>query len=155
MGVIGWYYLHENGQLIYKPELGDTVADLCESNLVQTFWPVDPADRASAWRLLVEALALGADTERVRALAVKWGCTDEDAQRYAERVGAVLSKDGDVWRATRTDFVCLQGPLVGSGPSALEALAALCKGLGYKGGKMWGVTFSDLLHDPRRGVPVS
>lgn len=145
MGVVGWYYLHENGELIYKPETGGTVADLRESDLVRMMWPVDPADRVGAWCLLVEALALGASKERVSALAGKWGCTDQDASEYAKRVGARLYMDGDAWCATRVDFQDLQASPAGFGSTAIEALAALCKALGYEGGKLWGATFQDLL----------
>jgi len=54
----GWYYLHTNGELIFKRELdGNTAADISESPFARAMWPVDPSNRENAWTLLVEALA--------------------------------------------------------------------------------------------------
>ena len=60
MAVIGYYYLHENGDLIYKPG-PDAVVDIRDSDLARGIWPLDQADRAGAWRIVVEAGAAGAD----------------------------------------------------------------------------------------------
>jgi hypothetical protein len=141
----GWYYLHENGDLIYKPEHGGTAADIRDSDFARGLWPMDPTDRAGAWRILVEGLAAGANAQRVKALADKWGCDDEDGMIYADRVGALIQKDGSQWMASRKDFVNVQESVVGFGASVYEALAELAKGLGYRPSKMWGATFPDLL----------
>jgi len=141
----GYYYLHENGQLIFKRDLGDTAADLEESDLVKAFWPINTGDRQSAWDLLVELLASGVNRERIHELSQKWGCNDNDAPTYAERVGAKLFKDGDFWCATRKDFIDLQQSPAGFGDTALEALGKLCKALGFKPHKIWGNRFTDLL----------
>jgi hypothetical protein len=146
--IAGWYYLHENGSLLYKRELGDTAADIRESSFARALWPVDVEDRESAWTILVEALALGASKVRVFELAAKWKCNDEDAALYAERVGARLFRDGDQWCATRRDFANLQESPAAFGDTALDALAALAKGLGLKPTKMWGAHFRDLLAPP-------
>jgi hypothetical protein len=141
----GWYYLHVNGQLLYKRELGGTVADLRDSYLVRAVWPVDPTDRAGCWRILVEAWAADANRERVTELAQKWGCDDIDAHEYASRIGAKLVLDGSNWCATKQDFVDLQTSPAGFGATCLEALANLAKALGYKPHKLWGAEFSHLL----------
>jgi len=141
----GYYYLHQNGDLIFKRELGDTVADLRESDFVRAFWPVDPEDREGAWRIVVEATALGARPDRVAGLAAQWGCNDQDACAYANRVGTRLRRDGDQWCATRRDFQNLQESPAGFGPSGLEAMANLAKQLGLKPSKMWGGSFRSLL----------
>jgi hypothetical protein len=141
----GWYYLHTNGELIFKRELGGTAADIRESDFARGLWPCDPEDREGAWRILVEALAAGANPTRVLELADKWRCDDEDAQVYAERVGVFLIRDGNQWCATRKDFINLQESKAGFGITCLAAMAALCKELGYKPSKIWGATFKDLL----------
>jgi hypothetical protein len=146
-GIIGWYYLHENGDLIYKRELGGTVADLRESSFVKGIWPFDPSDRAGAWNILVEGLASGARAERVRELAERWGCDDADAVHYADYVTATLYPDGAAICATPFWFTDLQESPAGFGDDALEALAELCKNLGYKPTKIWGTTFKKLLED--------
>lgn len=147
----GWYYLHINGSLIYKRELGDgTAADIRESDFARAMWPFDPSEREGAWRILVEALALGADRAQLMELASKWGCDDEDATHYAERVEVVLSQDGNQKCATRKDFVDLQESPAGFGDTYLDAMAELCKLLGFRSSKMWGAGFADLLASPAK-----
>lgn len=149
MSIEGWYYLHTNGELIFKREIdGNMAADIRESTFARALWPCDPSDRGCAWTLLVESLAAGAKKDRVLQLATKWGCDDEDAQEYAERVGIILEPDGNAWCAKRKDFICLQESPAGFGGTALEAMANLCSELGYKPMKLWGVGFSDLVSVP-------
>ena len=136
MSIIGWFYMHENGELIYKREIdGDTASDIRDSDFARGMWPVDPQDRATGWTLLIEGLAAGANHARVQELADRAGFNNEDAQEYAKRVGAKLTMDGDQWCATRQDFVDLQASPAGFGPTALEALASLAKALGYQIGR--------------------
>ena len=146
MALEGWYYLHINSSLIYKRELGGTAADIRESDFARSLWPFDPNDREGAWRIVIEAAALGADPERVKALAALWQCDDKDAVIYGQRVGCELFMDGDAWCATDRHFTNLQESPAGFGPTALEAMTELCKELGFKGGKMWNATFTDLLN---------
>ena len=148
MSIIGWYYLHTNGSLIYKRELGDTSADIRESDFARALWPMDPENREGAWNICVEALALGADAVRVKELADKWHCDDADAQVYADHLGIGLKMDGNQWHATQSGFVNIQESHNGFGDTPLEAMAELCKELGYTGGKMWNHTFKSLLSAP-------
>ena len=143
--ITGRYYLHTNGSLIYKREFDDTMADLRESDFVRHIWPMDTSDREGAWRICIEALALGASALRVKELAEKWQCNDEDASVYAERVGCRLERDGNQWHAFRSDFVNIQESPSGFGSTCLEAMAELCKALGFKASKMWGSSFFHLL----------
>lgn len=146
MSVTGYYYLHENGTLIHKVYLDDgQVADFRESNLVRMYWVIDPNDRMTAWNLLVEATALGAEPEGVDRLARKWGCNDADAEVYAGFIGCLLSRDGNMWCATRRDFLNLQESVAGFGATKLAAMADLCKNLGYRAQKTWGASFPALL----------
>lgn len=146
MSIQGWYYLHTNGSLIYKRELGGTAADIRESDFARGLWPFDPTDREGAWRIVVEALAAGADKKRIDELAALWHCNDADADNYAGRVGVNLFEDGNQWCATDMHFVNIQESPAGFGNTKLEAMSALCKDLGYRPSKMWGATFVDLLH---------
>lgn len=145
--ITGWYYLHTNGELIYKPDTIDgIVADIRDSDFARMLWPFDEADRAGAWRMLIEALALGANKERVTTLAHGWNCNDEDADNMAAHFGLVFGRDGNMWFAHRQDFVNLQESPAGFGATKLEAAAELCKALGYTASKMgWGSTFQQLL----------
>lgn len=143
--ITGFYYLHTNGDLIFKHNLPGTAADIRESDFAVMLWPADTENRECVWRILVEALACGADLDRVRELAAKWHCDNDDAQVYADRVGVLLCMDGDQWCATRKDFESLQLSPAGFGDTALEAMAVLCKELGYKPQKTWGATFANLL----------
>ena len=76
-----WYYLHTNGELIHKRT--DPGED--RSDFVRRVWPCDLTDRANAWTILTEALALGARTERIRELAEKWSCDSKDLVEFVRR----------------------------------------------------------------------
>lgn len=121
----GWYYLHTNGSLLFKrlePE--------ADSPFVRRVWRVDIRNRLNAWIIATEALALGANRERVMELAEKWGLTDEDAvDGFVGHSGGKfkLSRDGDQWCATFGDFVNIQESQCGFGKTCLEALAELAK----------------------------
>ena len=145
MSIQGWYYLHTNGDLIYKRDLDGTAADIRESDFARGLWPVDPEDRAGAWRIVVEAKAAGAKPERVADLAAKWGCNDEDGLIYAEHIGVKVGRDGNAWYATRGDFENLHDSPAGFGDTVLEALSELAKDLKFVPSKMWGATFHDLV----------
>lgn len=149
MNIIGWYYLHTNGDLIYKRELGGTAADIRESDFARAMWPLDPQDRETAWDIVIEASALGALPERIAKLSAQWQCDDEDADIYAQRRGVTLQMDGNQWCATGPGFTNLQESPAGFGDTKLQAMAELCKDLGYKGGKMWNATFKSLLSDKK------
>jgi len=141
----GWYYLHANGDLIFKREMGGTSTDIRESDFAVTLWPIDIENRRGAWDILVEAWAAGARKSRTQELADKWGCDDQDAEHYADIVGVNIFLDGNRWCATRKDFVNIQESPAGFGHNALEAMAELAKKLGYKPYKTIGQSFSDLL----------
>ncbi len=120
----GFYYLHTNGDLIWKRFRPED-----NSDFVKKIWAVDPTDRGSAWTIAIEALALGANKNRIDELAHKWGLTDKDAQEFAKRAKLKIFKDGNMWCVTFADFINLQESEAGFGSTALEALAELA-GLG-------------------------
>lgn len=129
MNGYGYYYLHTNGDLIFKrfePER--------DSPFVRRVWRVAIDDRGTAWLLLIEALALGANRVRIDELAQKWGVNDNDAPNFVKHATDSsgkkmfrLSKDGDRWCATFHDFVNLQELQVGFGDTCLEAFADLAR----------------------------
>lgn len=140
----GWYYLHVNGELIYKPH-DDAAMDIRDSDLARCMWPMDASDREGAWNILVEGLALGANPKRIAELADKWQCSDDDAEHYAKRLGIRIDLDGNMWCATGPNFTNLQESPAGFGETKLEAMAALAKDMKLPAGKMWRATFKDLL----------
>ena len=126
----GWYYLHTNGELIWKRARPEMEA----GGFVRKVWPCDPSNRGHAWLICIEALAMGASRTRVMALAERWGLTDDDAQRFMKNAtdkGGVqqfkLFRDGDRWCAAFHDFVHVQTRQTGFGSTALEAFAQLAK----------------------------
>lgn len=149
MSIVGWYYLHVSGYMVYKRDIGDgdTVVDIRESDFATGLWPVDPEDRAGAWRICVEGLAAGAGKERIMHLVEKWGCNEKDAPNYAQFLGVSLFMDGDQWCVTPPGFRNLQEDPAGFGPTPVEAFAELCKALGYWPSKMWGPTFKSLVEN--------
>jgi len=141
MSIQGWYYLHVSGDLIYKRDLPGTATDIRDSDFALGLWAMDTADRENAWQVCVEALAGGANPQRISELAAKWGCTD-----YAARVGIKVGLDGNMWMATAKDFTNLAESAAGFGATKLEAFAELAKALGYQPSKGSGATFRDLLN---------
>ena len=122
------YYLHENGDVIGKNPLPGVAADLMESSFVRHWWTIHTGYRADAWRLVVEAMALGARKERADEMAAKWGLTDDDGLVFGQHAGLRIFQDGNAWCATFSDFVNIQESQVGFGATVLEALVDLCKG---------------------------
>lgn len=138
----GWYYLHTNGDLIYKGAAYTSRADFHESSFVRAYWPFTPDDRENAWTILVEALAAGARPARVLELAETWGCDDGDGLVYASRVGVLVERVGSVrWQAGTG-----HAANIGEGTSVLEALTELALKLGYRPAKTWGASFPNLVH---------
>lgn len=85
----GYYYLHTNGDLIWKPEIVvDTDPQYFDSPFVKHVWrvPAD-SDRDVPWTLLLESLAMGANLDRVKELANKWGCDGKDLPTYMAAIG--------------------------------------------------------------------
>lgn len=142
----GYYYLHENKDLIYKPYDDGRIADFRESDLVRAFWPLNVADRAMAWQLLIEAAAAGAKESRINGLASLWQCDDKDAQIYAEKIGVMLQMDGNKFHATKLDYTNPMESPEGFGDTALWAMVDLCKALEFKPTKLnWHSNFHDLV----------
>ena len=80
-----YYYLHTDGDIIgRKPDAGRE-QDFRESSFVKFFWSIDTTNRKDAWILVVEALAMGAQINRIRELADKWGLTKEDLLEFIVR----------------------------------------------------------------------
>jgi hypothetical protein len=118
MSIAGYYYLHENGAVIYKRAAPGVVSDFENSTLVKCWWPVEPSDRRGAWRILIESCARGASPDAVARLAHNWLCDDDDAAEYARREGIELHDDAGEYVAT------LDG-CEGRGAHALTAFVAL------------------------------
>ena len=76
----GYYYLHTNGSLIFKPDSFDP-KDF-DSSFVKEWWRIDTQDRKTAWNVIIEGLALGAKLDDVKRLVKKWNCTKKDLPHY-------------------------------------------------------------------------
>ena len=88
---MSFYYLHTNGDLIWKkfePEY--------DSPFVKKIWPCDVTDRMNAWKIVLEALALKAQHERIRQLCIKWkmGWNDLKEMLFRVKKPSQLMKDG-------------------------------------------------------------
>ena len=144
------YYLHTNGELINKRN--HDACDYRDSDFVKMYWQFDPADRESAWALLVEALSIGANLTRIQELAELWNCDDEDALIYAGRLGIDFEVDGSMQCAHLEEyFTDIQSDPVGFGETRLEALADFCKALGFTPTKLhWHATFRQLVEALRQ-----
>lgn len=81
LGFDGYYYLHTNGEMIWKkfePER--------DSPFVVQVWPVDLTSRANGWTIVLEGIALGANVDAIKFLMKKWSCTLEDSFTMAYKM---------------------------------------------------------------------
>lgn len=126
--VDGYYYLHTNGDLIYKPAtVMDSDPSYFDSSFVKKVWPITLDERETAYTLLLDAEAMGARIERIHELKTKWNITEKDTQTFADRMGFLLSMDGKQWFARLPDFVNVQESPAGFGDTRWDALVELCK----------------------------
>jgi hypothetical protein len=116
--IAGYYYLHANGALIYRRATPGTIADFENSDLVKCWWPVEPADRRGAWRILIEAAARGATPDTIAQHAHLWHCDNPDAYRYAVREGIELREQDGEW-------IAAMNGAAGHGAHALAAFVGL------------------------------
>lgn len=83
----GYYYLHSNGDLIYKNSIViESDPQYFDSPFVKRYWEMNFSDRSHAWIVILESLALGADLKRVKELAGKWGLTYKDSLEMLKRM---------------------------------------------------------------------
>ena len=132
MSATGYYYLHEDGSLIYKPlAVVESDPSYFDSPFVRKVWVLDSDARESRWDIVVEALALGADRKRVDDLAESWKLTNGDAYEYANRrsFSLVETNEGPLcWHAIANDPSPNPSTIVrGTGATALDAIADLSK----------------------------
>ena len=91
--VTGWYYLHTNGDLIYKRMEARPEEE--PGGFVRKVWPMDPSNRLHAWRIAVEGLHLGARVERVKELMERWFLTVSDLPAYMSRERPITPERAD------------------------------------------------------------
>ena len=83
------YYLHVNGNLIGKnPAVVDSDPHYFDGPFVVRHWCIETKNRAEAWNMILEALALGgkATVGRVRELCTKWKLTKADSFEFFTRI---------------------------------------------------------------------
>lgn len=150
MGTIaGWYYLHTNGDLIYKNN-PDAIVDIRDSDFCRAAWSWD-GSRQTAWSILVESRALGASAERIHELVDTWGCNQEDALHYIEYLDLDKSVVDNKYEVRCRNATLDQHK--GVGYSWLEALSQLCINLGYVGGKLgWHASFEHLVTETNMDI---
>ena len=82
-----FFYLHTNGDLIGKNSVVvDTDPKYFDSPFVKKVWEVDLDKREDGWKLILEALAFGANISPVKELAKRWELTFEDSKELLKRV---------------------------------------------------------------------
>ncbi len=92
-----YYYLHTNGELIGKPPICvESEPSYFDSPFVKRVWEIDLEDRFDVWKLIIEALGLEANIERVKELVDKWKLTEKDLPNFICRLTQPnqLQKDG-------------------------------------------------------------
>ncbi len=79
-----FYYLHTNGELIWKKFRPES-----DSPFVRKIWTLRPDERESCYIILVEAACMGANMTRILELAKHWGCDGADGLTFCERMGFI------------------------------------------------------------------
>jgi hypothetical protein len=92
----GFYYLHENGDLIFKRTRPEA-----DSDFVRRVWPLDVTDRSTAWNIILESIAMGAKLSRIRELSINWRCDLLDLPEYLARI----SNPSDLQRAGLVEYL--------------------------------------------------
>lgn len=77
----GWYYLHTNGQLIWKKFEPES-----DSPFVTKVWEAPDLYRETIWTIVLEATALGMSESEVRRIADKQRMTMEDCAEMLARI---------------------------------------------------------------------
>jgi len=90
----GFYYLHTDGNLIFKPAVVAESPDYFDSPFVKKVWRLDLSDRLNAWRIVLEALSMGCRVERAKELAEKWGLTFNDSIEMLKRMNRKEISEG-------------------------------------------------------------
>lgn len=118
----GYFYLHENMDLIYKRG-ADSIVDIQKSDFCLRAWAFD-WQRKTAWRILIESHCLWALTSRVEKLAEDWWLDNDDALVYAWIIWVKLGWETDVnWQFSYTAKV---GRFTWHWKSFLYAMRNLC-----------------------------
>jgi hypothetical protein len=83
----GFYYLHKDGSLIFKPAaVAQSIYDsYFDSSFVKKVWDHDLSDRLCAWRIVLEGFFYGAKVDRLIELAERWKLTFEDSIELLKR----------------------------------------------------------------------
>lgn len=123
---IGYYYLHTNGTLIYKPYIDDMqVNDFTESPFCKKYWTMYDNSRMTVWNILIDAAVNGASIQHILDKAEKFKCDNDDALIYADKSDISLSVhkyDLDVWTAEKHGKT-------GAGLTAIESIIDLKRAL--------------------------
>lgn len=125
MSIIGFYYAHTNGELIFKHEKPEMEL----GGFVKRVWPFDPEDRSGAYCILIEASVIGAKQERIAQLLERWQITDDDCITVAGPMhGMLIIQNGprgscSKWAAKWVD----DDITVGYGATAFESMVCLVR----------------------------
>ena len=88
----GFYYLHTDGSLIFKPLSVAIDPAYFVSPFVKKVWECNSTSRLIAWKIVLEALSMGCSIPRAKELAGKWGLDYKDSIEVVKRGG----EGGDV-----------------------------------------------------------
>ena len=81
----GFYYLHSEGNLIFKPTIVADDPGYFNSPFVKKVWRLDTNDRLCAWTIILEALSMGCSIDRAKELSNLWKLTLDDSIEMLKR----------------------------------------------------------------------
>jgi hypothetical protein len=124
MSLIGYFYLHENKDIIFKREKPEMEI----GGFVKRVWPFDPEDRAGAYCILIEAAVMDVKPERLETLLEKWQITDDDCLIAAGYYSMLLFQNAPrgLWNKWAVRWAEHDTP-IGYGPTAFLSMVDLVR----------------------------
>lgn len=128
--ILGYYYLHVNGNLIWKRYIDDKQEEeIYNSDLVKKFWTIRENERESLWAVAIEAYCWGNEVTapQVEEFSIKHNLSNLDGEFFAERAGMYVAQSSD--SVYTVGFIGDIGatPQIGTGKNALKAFIDLAR----------------------------
>ena len=121
-----WYILNLDGGVERVSKgLREMTNAILREDMVTKAWLVDEDNELDPWKVVLGCIALGAKSNDVASLIIRWKIDNERALYIAPKLGVYLVQDApDLWIATFSDTMATEE---GRSTSAVYAMGGLAK----------------------------